>query len=98
MTETDPQYLARGCDGHKGRDSQQHCENGVDDYLGFAQTVVKVAAQSVFDHIRLKFKSKYELVSLWKGSVDISVRAPNPFFSLLGPLGSLFQSIQHFLP
>jgi hypothetical protein len=44
MTETDPQYLARGCDGHKGRDSQQRSENGVDDYLGFAQIVVKVAA------------------------------------------------------
>ena len=44
MTETDPQYLARGCNGHKGRDSQQHCENGVDDYLGLAQIVVKVVA------------------------------------------------------
>src|ERR1700730_8103422 len=44
MTETDPQYLARGCDGHKGRDSQQQCENGVDDYLGLAQIVVKAAA------------------------------------------------------
>jgi hypothetical protein len=50
--------LARGCDGHKGRDSQQHRENGVDDYLSFAQIVVKVAAQSFFDHIRLRFKSK----------------------------------------
>src|SRR6267378_211041 len=58
MTEIDPKYLARGGDGHKGRDRQQHCENGVDDYLGFAQIVVKVAAQFVFDHIRLRFKSK----------------------------------------
>ena len=44
MTETDPQYLARGSDGHKGRYSQQQCENGVDDYLGLAQILVKAAA------------------------------------------------------
>src|SRR5712692_9556302 len=44
MTEIDPQDLARGGDGHKGRDSQQHGENGVDDYLGFAKIVVKAAA------------------------------------------------------
>jgi hypothetical protein len=52
MTETDPQYLARSCDGHECCNTQQRCENGVDDHLGFAQIVVKVAAQSVFfDHI-----------------------------------------------
>ena len=32
-----------------------------------------------------------------KRSADLSVCAPNPFFSLLCRHGSLFQSIQHFL-
>src|SRR5258705_1544992 len=62
-SEALPQYFTCGCDGHQGRDSQQHRENGIDDYLGFAQIVVKVAAQSVFDHtIRLQFKSKTESI------------------------------------
>jgi hypothetical protein len=58
MSETDPQYLARGCDGHKGRNRQQHRKNRVDGYLSLPQIIVKVAAQSVFDHVRPQFKSK----------------------------------------
>src|ERR1700686_1703790 len=90
MTETDPQDLARGCDGHKGRDNQQQCENGVEDYLGLARKVAKEAGETVLDHVRLKFKTKYEMVSQWKGGAPtLRVRPPNPFFSLLCRLGSL---------